>query len=127
MTSDGEDEQDRTSPLVKDQRYFDNSAEAIAEKAKLWTNFRRQHVVRQVLAAPNREMSLRQLAQNLRDYIDERSDQDPDYDDVRQTLRRRHLPLLAEHDVVNFEDNMIRPGSEFGAAVELLVRNDPRV
>ncbi|WP_425491942.1 DUF7344 domain-containing protein [Natrinema longum] len=127
MTSDGEDEQDRTGPLGKDQRYFDNSAEVIAERAKLWTNSRRQHVVRQVLAAPNREMSLRQLAQNLRDYIDERSDQDPDYDDIRQTLRRRHLPLLSEYDVIDFEDNIIRPGPEFGAAVELLVRNDPRV
>ncbi|WP_157971542.1 DUF7344 domain-containing protein [Halorussus litoreus] len=127
MTSDGENEQNRTGPLGKDQRYIDNSAAVIAEKAKLWTNSRRQHVVRQVLAAPNREMSLRQLALNLRDHIDEQTEQDPDYDDVRQTLRRRHLPRLSEHDVVDFEDNMIRPGPEFGAAVELLVRNDPRV
>ena len=127
MTSDDEDEQHGTKPFREGRQHFDDSAVAISERAKLWTNPRRQHVVLQVLAAPNREMSLKALAQNLRDHIDEFSDQDPDYDDVRQTLRRRHLPRLAKHDVVRFEDNMICPGPEFGAAVEQLVRNDPRI
>jgi len=124
MTADGEDD---PQPSSHGQQHFDDAAQVIAEKAKLWTNPRRQHVVLQVLAAPNREMSLKALAQNLRDHIDEFSDQDPDYDDVRQTLRRRHLPRLAKHDVVRFEDNTICPGPEFGAAVEQLVRNDPRI
>lgn len=124
MTSDGEDE---SKPFGQSRQHFDDSASVIAEKAKLWTNARRQHVVLQVLAAPNRELSLRELALTLRDHIDEHSNQDPDYDHVRQTLRRRHLPRLAEHDVVRFEDNTICPGSEFGTAVELLVRNDPRI
>jgi len=118
---------DGSSPFGEDRQNFDDSASVIAARAKLWTNARRQHVVLQVLAAPNRELSLRELALTLRDHIDQHSDQNPDYDHVRQTLRRRHLPRLAEYDVVSFEDNTIRPGPEFGAAVELLVRNDPRI
>lgn len=110
-----------------DNQHFDPSSEVIAEKVKLWTNPRRQYVVRRVLAAPARELSLRDLAQDLRDQIDDHSSQDPDYDDIRQALRRRHLPRLAEHDVVDFDNNVIRPGPEFGEAVSLLVRSDPHV
>ena len=124
MTPDDEDE---SRQFAEDRQHFDDSAHVIADKAKLWTNARRQHVVRQVLAAPNRELSLRELALTLRDHIDQHSNQDPDYDHVRQTLRRRHLPRLAEHDVVRFEDNTIRPGPEFETAIGLLVRSDPRI
>lgn len=124
MTPDDEDE---SRPVREDRQHFDDSASVIADKAKLWTNARRQHVVLQVLAAPNRKLSLRDLALTLRDHINQHSDQNPDYDHVRQTLRRRHLPRLAEYDVIRFEDNTICPGPEFGAAVEQLVQNDPRI
>lgn len=124
MTSDGED---KSRSIDQGKRYFDDSASVIAEKAKLLTNPRRQHVILQVLAAPNRELSLRELAQTLRDHIDEHSEQDPDYDHVRQTLRRRHIPRLADHDVVTVEDNTIRPGEEFETVIQQLIQNDPRI
>ncbi len=108
-----------------DSDHFDPASQAVAEKIKLWENSRRQFVVRQLLAAPQRQLTLRELAQELRDTIDERTNQSPDYDNVRQVLRRRHLPALAEHDVIVMSENLVQPGPEFITAIEVLLQYDP--